>query len=168
MACFFTQFFACENTFHSESVSTMSIDYCFLSVFSCHISIGCDSRQRSKRACEEDVSSGELQMLFWNNFSSPAYPLRGIHPAHPIQMCDVIHPSEVMEQVYYMQPSNKRHFPAVLVHRNAFVRKVYIWKWTSSAYRGFTFKFVTLLSMSTTPHWCWDGIFGYHANHWEA
>ncbi len=42
-------------------------------------------QQRLTRACEEDVSSGELQMLFWNNFSSPACPLRGIHPAHPIQ-----------------------------------------------------------------------------------
>lgn len=39
----------------------------------------------------------------------------------------MIHPSEVMEQVYYMQPSNKRPFPAVLDLRNVFVRKVQIY-----------------------------------------
>lgn len=86
------------------------------------------------------------------------FPLRRIHYEEstlhiPFRRGDMIHPSEVMEQAYYMQPSNKSPFPAVLVHRNVFVRKVqnvYIWKWTSPAYWGFTF-FLSLLLFWVCP-----------------
>lgn len=57
------------------------------------------------------------------------FSLRRIHYEEstlyiPFRRGDMRHPSEVMEQVYYMQPSNKRPFPAVLDLRNVFVMKV--------------------------------------------
>lgn len=58
-----------------------------------------------------------------------SFSLRRIHYEEstlyiPFRRGDMRHPSEVMEQVYYMQPSNKRPFPAVLDPRNVFVMKV--------------------------------------------